>query len=260
MKNKKAMFTALANFIRASADEEPEPEKKPCEKCGKEDCDGSCDEQPAGESSSGGDASAAGEGSSQPDAKALAAENATLKAQLEAAKARAAEEEKTRAAAVETERTARVNAEVTTFLAKVGPKLGKDARESLEHMFRGAKLGVVSLRQPKAGAAGDAPESERFEITQSASLSAEASAVLSGWLEQFAAALHPAAHDARLSAGGPSIDAAARAAAGADDADHSAHFEALRKLNAAGVKQSDADWAAKYQQALAEAKGVGSNG
>lgn len=123
------------------------------------------------------------------------------------------------------ERAARVTAEVSAFMKEHGSKFGANGYAQFETLFREAK-------------------EEKIEL---ASLPAR--------LEQLVAAMPPIGEQKRVEAGGPSVDRAASQAAAkvAGDAEvnpNAAHFEALSRLEKAGVKQGTKEWPSKYAETL----------
>jgi ClpP class serine protease len=171
-----------------------------------------------------------------PDAVAVelaAARAAATRSAAEAERAQADLEAERKSSAAE--RLARVKAEVAAFLTVHGARMGAELRASFEALYLGAKSGTLTFR------------------ALTASIPADAGAVIAEVLEAFARALPPAGQQERIKVGGKAVDA--KVAAVTDESDpNAAHWEALARLEREGVKQSDKAWSVKYGAMLAAVK------
>lgn len=186
-------------------------------------------------------------------AEALRAENDKLKADIATlaefkakSDAEAADKLKAEQDARAAEQAERVKAQAATFVKGLTAH-GASARRDLESLYTGAASGTLTLTRPKANVATDATDAEKVE-TISATISADAGVILMAQLESLAKSIPPAGAAGRQSLGGEKAEAAARVASGEVATDPTAvHFEALSRVEKAGVTQSDPRFAATYE-------------
>lgn len=119
------------------------------------------------------------------------------------------------------ERSERIAAQVSAFVKENESKLGAAGRAEIEAFYRDAKEGKIDLE------------------------------TLPDRIEKLVKAL-PQIGQERIAAGGQSVDQAAAIAGGDKPKDpNAAHFEALARLEKAGVKQGSPEWGPKYTETLA---------
>jgi signal peptide peptidase SppA len=248
------VLTRLGLFLSSLGNSSPNAEEivpqpapasaaEPCPTCGNEGC--ACGEKCTGKNCGCCDADpklpAEEPSPSDETAKAGPVEGAEvvrLRAELarsNAAAAKLQEEANARELTAVADRASAVVAKVTAFTKTSGANMGAALRGGFEALYRGALSGTLTH--------GD----------QSATISAEAGAVLAAAIESLAATVHPAGAKERVAVGGDKVEIAARVAGGDKIDRHAAHFAALERLEARGVTPTSANFATEYNKEIGNA-------